>query len=119
MTMSRPRLCRRVGFNPGITYFKPRGVPLCELEETILQVDEFEAIRLKDLEGLEQEECAKKMGISQPTFHRLILSARKKTADSIVSGKALKIEGGNFKIMSKGRNLFHRRRLKDEDSDSQ
>jgi uncharacterized protein len=116
--MVRPRLCRRVGFNPNITYFKPRGVPLRELEEVILPVDEYEAVRLKDLEGLEQEECAKKMNISQPTFHRLVLSARKKIADSIVNGKALKIEGGNFKVMAKGRGLCHRRGIQNENSNS-
>ena len=96
--MSRPRLCRRVGITPEITYFKPRGVPLTYLEEVILNVDEFEAVRLKDLEGMEQEECAKKMNISQPTFHRLVLSARKKIADAIINGKAIKIEGGNYKF---------------------
>lgn len=96
--MVRPRLCRRVRFNPDVTYFKPRGIPLSELEEVILHVDEFEAVRLKDLEGLEQEECAKKMNISQPTFHRLILSARKKITEAIVHGKAIKIEGGNYKL---------------------
>ena len=96
--MVRPRLCRRVRFNPDITYFKPRGIPLRELEEVILLVDEYEAVRLKDLEGLEQEECAKKMNISQPTFHRLVLSARKKIADAIINGKAIKIEGGNYRI---------------------
>lgn len=95
--MVRPRLCKRVRFNPEITYFKPRGIPLKELEEVILPVDEYEAVRLKDLGGLEQEECAKKMNISQPTFHRLVLSARKKIADAIVNGKAIKIEGGNYK----------------------
>jgi len=72
---------------------------MTQLEEIILHVDEFEAVRLKDLEGLEQEECAKKMKISQPTFHRLILSARKKIADAIINGKAIKIEGGNFKTI--------------------
>jgi predicted DNA-binding protein (UPF0251 family) len=87
-----------VGFNPNITYFKPRGIPLKDLKEIILAIDEYEAVRLKDLEGLEQEECAKKMNVSQPTFHRLILSARKKIADAIINGKAIKIEGGNFKI---------------------
>src|SRR3989338_4268114 len=99
--MVRPRLCRRIRFNPNITYFKPRGVPMTQLEEIILHVDEFEAVRLKDLEGLEQEECAKKMKISQPTFHRLVLSARKKISDALVNGKALKIEGGNFKTSGK------------------
>lgn len=96
--MVRPKLYRRVRFNPDVTYFKPRGIPLRELEEVILNVDEFEAVRLKDLEGLEQEACAKKMNISQPTFHRLVLSARKKIAEAIVNGKAIKIEGGNYKI---------------------
>jgi predicted DNA-binding protein (UPF0251 family) len=96
--MVRPRLCRRVRFNPNIVYFKPRGIPLKELEEVILLIDEYEAIRLKDFEGLEQEECAKKMNISQPTFHRLVLSARKKIADAIINGKAIKIEGGNYRL---------------------
>ena len=96
--MVRPNICRRVNLEPNTTYFKPRGIPLVELEEVILHVDEFEAVRLKDLDGLEQEECAKKMNISQPTFHRLVLSARKKIADAIVNGKAIKIEGGNYKI---------------------
>jgi len=95
--MVRPRLCRRVRFNPNITYFKPQGIPLRELAEVILLVDEFEAVRLKDLEGLEQEECAKKMNISQPTFHRLIISARKKVAEAIIHGKAIRIEGGSYK----------------------
>jgi uncharacterized protein len=95
--MVRPRLCRRIRLNPEITYFKPRGVPLFHLEEVILHVDEYEAVRLKDLEGLEQENCAKKMNISQPTFHRIVLSARKKIADAIIHGKAIRIEGGTYK----------------------
>jgi len=94
--MPRPRLFRRVWFEPEVTYFKPAGIRMIDLEESILTVDEFEAVRLKDLEGMEQEEAAKKMGISQPTFHRLILSARKKIADAIVNGKAIRIEGGNY-----------------------
>ena len=97
--MPRPRLCRIVGLQPNVTYFKPAGIRIVDLDETVLAVDEFEAVRLKDLLGLEQEECAKKMGISQPTFHRLVLSARKKIADAIVNGKAIRIEGGNFKML--------------------
>jgi len=96
--MPRPRICRRVGFQPNVTYFKPAGIRIIDLDESILTVDEFEAVRLKDLLGLEQEECAKKMNISQPTFHRLIISARKKIADAIINGKAIKIEGGNFRF---------------------
>ena len=89
--MSRPKLCRRIAFNPEITYFKPRGIPLRELKEIILEKDELEAIRLKDLEKLEQEQCAKKMNISQPTFHRLLISARRKISDAIINGKAIQI----------------------------
>ncbi len=92
--MPRPRICRRVMAEPGVTYFKPAGVPLSELGESELLVDEYEALRLKDLEGKGQEECAKLMGISQPTFHRLVSSARKKIAGALVWGKAIKIKGG-------------------------
>jgi predicted DNA-binding protein (UPF0251 family) len=96
--MVRPRICRRVRFSPNVTYFKPRGVHSRRLEEVILFVDEYEAVRLKDLEGLKQEECAKKMNISQPTFHRLVVSARKKIADAIINGKAIRIERGNYRL---------------------
>lgn len=94
--MVRPCKCRRIRFSPIVSYFKPRGVPLSELDEVILRVDELEAIRLKDFEGFEQEECARKMNVSQPTFHRIVLSARKKISDAIVNGKAIKIENGSF-----------------------
>lgn len=116
--MPRPRLCRRVGFQPNVTYFKPAGFRMIELEECILMVEEFEAVRLKDFLGLEQEEAAKKMNISQPTFHRLILSARKKIADSIVNGKALRIEGGNFKVIGRARDFCHRRGIRNENSNN-
>jgi len=96
--MVRPRLMRRIGCNPDVTYFKPRGVPMTELSEVVIQIDEYEAIRLKDLEGMEQSECAEKMKISQPTFHRLVVSARKKIADAIINGKSIRIEGGNYRV---------------------
>jgi len=96
--MVRPRLCRRILAEPNVTYFKPRGIPMRELEEVILSVEEFEAVRLKDLECLGQEECAKKMKISQPTFHRLVLSARKKIAEAIIKGKAIQIQGGIYRL---------------------
>ena len=99
--MPRPRRLRKVGLEPGVTYFKPAGIRMTELEESILTVDEFEAVRLNDLRGMGQEESAKKMDISQPTFHRIILSARKKIADAIVNGKAIRIEGGDFRIIGK------------------
>ncbi len=89
--MPRPRLCRRIRFRPDVTYFKPAGIRIVELKETVLAPDELEAVRLKDLEGLEQEEAARRMNISQPTFHRIVTSARKKIADAIVKGKAIRI----------------------------
>ena len=58
--MPRPPKCRRVEQFPGVTYFKPSGIPVSELTEVVLTVEEFESIRLRDLEGLEQEECAEK-----------------------------------------------------------
>ncbi len=96
--MVRPKLCRRIFAEPDVTYFKPRGIPLRQLEQATISFDEFEAVRLKDLNGLEQEECAKKMNVSQPTFHRMVLSARKKIADAIINGKAIRIEGGNYRL---------------------
>ena len=99
--MPRPITPRRIGFQPDVTYFKPAGKKLIELEETILSMEEFEAIRLKDLEGLEQEEAAKKMNVSQPTFNRVLKSGRKKIAEAIVKGKAIRIEGGTY-FFSKG-----------------
>lgn len=95
--MPRPTNCRRVAFEPDVTYFKPAGVRMRELADSILTVEEFEAVRLKDLEGKDQEECAKSMNISQPTFHRLVVIARKKIADALINGKAIRIEGGNFR----------------------
>lgn len=90
--MPRPRNRRRVRGNPNSTYFKPAGIPKFELEQSSLEMDEFEAIRLKDFLELGQEECAKEMHISQPTFHRLIKEARKKIADAIINGKAIEIK---------------------------
>jgi predicted DNA-binding protein (UPF0251 family) len=109
--MPRPRRRRMVRFRPDITFFRPEGVKESYLEESILTVDEFEAVRLKDLEDLDQEKAAKKMNISQPTFHRLITSARKKIADAIVKGKAIKIEGGVFKMVGPGRGRGGRGRI--------
>jgi len=96
-----PRLpkCRRVAFLPNVTYFKPAGIPLRLLDEVILSVEEAEAIRLKDLEGLAQKPSAEKMNISRPTFQRVLASARRKIADVLLNGKAIRIEGGNFEVV--------------------
>lgn len=93
--MPRPTCPRRVGFTPSTTYFKPAGTPMGILEEVLLGHDELEAIRLKNLVGLSQEQAASQMGVSQPTFHRLLVSAHQKLTDAVINGKALRIEGGN------------------------
>ncbi len=98
--MPRPRLFRRIRCMPGVTYFKPSGIRMIELEEAVLTVDEFEAVRLCDAEGMDQKQAADKMKISQPTLQRALASARKKTADAIVNGKAIKIEGGSYKMVA-------------------
>ncbi len=101
--MPRPRLARMVSAEPGVVYFKPAGVRMTSLEENIITVGEFEALRLNDLLEMEQGKAAEKMGISQPTFHRLVSGARKKVADAIVNGKAIRLEGGNFELISRKR----------------
>jgi predicted DNA-binding protein (UPF0251 family) len=83
---------------PGVTYFKPAGIPMRMLNEICLPVEEAEAIRLKDLEDLDQEQCAERMNISRPTFQRVLESARKKIAEALLEGKAIRIEGGNFEM---------------------
>jgi len=89
--MVRPRLCRRVRFNPCVTYFKPRGVPMRNLKEVELTIEEVEALRLKNIESLDQIECAEKMKTSQSTFQRILSSAYKKVSEAIIDGKAVKI----------------------------
>ncbi len=96
--MARPPKCRRVEFLPGVTFFKPAGIPLTQLEEVGLTFEEAETLRLKDLEGLEQEEGAVRMNVSRPTFQRILAGARKKLADALLNGKAIRIEGGNFQV---------------------
>ncbi|MEW6182819.1 MAG: DUF134 domain-containing protein [Bacillota bacterium] len=99
--MGRPPKCRRVEFMPHCTFFKPAGIPLCNLEEVGLGVEEIEALRLKDLKGLEQEECADRMGISRPTFQRMLTGARMKIAEALVKGKAIRVEGGHFQLVTR------------------
>ena len=104
--MPRPRRVRRVFFEPRTDYFKPAGVMLRMLQENIITRDELEAIRLIDYEKIEQEKAGKKMKISQPTLSRLLTSARRKIADALINGKAIKIQGGVFKMVRpRGRGL--------------
>ena len=89
--MPRPRLCRKISFNPDVTYFKPQGVPMRELEIVELTAEEIEAYRLRHINDMEQQEAAEKMHTSQSTYQRILYSAYKKIADALINGKAIKI----------------------------
>ncbi|MDD4188928.1 MAG: DUF134 domain-containing protein [Eubacteriales bacterium] len=94
--MARPTKWRQIENIPTVKEFIPYNQGKNKYGENILKLEELEALRLKDLEGLEQEECAEKMQVSRPTFQRILLSARETIADSLINGKAIRIEGGNF-----------------------
>jgi predicted DNA-binding protein (UPF0251 family) len=96
--MSRPRMNRWIRHQPLVQFYKPQGVPLGRLHGVTLTVDGLEALRLADAEGLEQEQAAKSMGISRPTFSRLLAEARRIVAKGLVNGWAIRIEGGNYEF---------------------
>ena len=101
--MVRPIKNRFVKFDPNISYFKPRGIPMQNLEEVRLTVDEGEAIRLADLLSMSHEEAGRHMGVSRATFGRIVQRARKTVADGLINGKAINIDGGNYKIVKDAR----------------
>ncbi len=101
--MGRHKKDRMVLFNPNVSYFKPRGIPMFDLDEVRLTVDECEAIRLADFLGMSHEEAGHRMGVSRATFGRIVKRARKTIADAMINGKAINIEGGNYKIISNKR----------------
>ena len=107
--MVRPKKDRLVAFNPKINYFKPRGIPVLDLDEVCLTVDEREAIRLADLLGLSHAEAGERMGVSRATFGRIIQRARKVIADAIINGQAVRVEGGNYQLIKDTRTFVCRR----------
>ncbi len=96
--MPRPVKPRIVENMPQVNFYKPAGVPMMDLKEVVLSIDEFEALRLKDMEKLEQHSCAEKMGVAQSTFQRIITMARQKVVTCLVEGNALRIEGGEYDL---------------------
>lgn len=94
----RPRRCRRIRGMPSCNQFNPAG-PI--KDEINLTLEELEAIKLKDNQGLDQIEAAEKMNVSQPTFHRILQEARKKIADALINAKSLRIYGGANKMAMK------------------
>ena len=96
--MSRPQCCRRIAGRPIASVFHPEGIPAPGRIEIVLSLDEFEAIRLADLEGLYQEQAAERMSVSRPTFGRILAAAHRKVAEALAHGKTLKIEGGTIRV---------------------
>lgn len=96
--MGRPHKERRVEQIPSVTHYKPAGIPLRGLEEINLTIVEMEAIRLADIEQLDQGAAADRMEVSRPTFHRIINTAHQKIASALWKGQAIRIDGGNFRI---------------------
>ena len=96
--MPRPKQCRYVSSTPSVTYFKPRGIPMAVLKEVCLGVEELEALRLADLEGLTASDAASRMRISRHTFGRTLTAARHTVAQALVKGLALRIEGGHYTL---------------------
>jgi predicted DNA-binding protein (UPF0251 family)/DNA-directed RNA polymerase subunit RPC12/RpoP len=99
--MARPPNCRLIAREPGVGYFKPRGVPMHQLQQVQISLDELEALRLADLQGLYQEDAARQMRVSRPTFGRIIASARRKVAEALTSGHAIRIQGGAVMMLDK------------------
>jgi uncharacterized protein len=96
--LPRPRKTRLIQCDAAVRYYKPRGIPLLELVETVLSLDGLEALRLADVEGLDQDEAARRMGISRSTFSRVIGEARRAVATALTRGWAIRIEGGPVEL---------------------
>jgi len=101
--MARPQKNRMVAYNPDISYFKPRGIPMVDLSEVQITLDEYEALRLSDLMDMPYEEAANNMGVSRATFGRIVRRARKTVADALINGKAIIIQGGSYRIIDENR----------------
>jgi predicted DNA-binding protein (UPF0251 family) len=96
--MGRPKKCRWVETEPGVTFFKPRGIPLRALQQMVITVDELEAMRLADYLEMTQEEVAQRMQVSRPTVTRMLSRAHRAVAEALVHGKAICIQGGDYRV---------------------
>jgi predicted DNA-binding protein (UPF0251 family)/predicted Fe-Mo cluster-binding NifX family protein len=108
----RPRKCRRVNAPPDVSYFKPRGVAMSDLNEIVLSVEGYEALRLADLQGLKHEDAAVRMQVSRQTFGRILFQARQTVAKALTNGWALCIRGGDYNLEQQGSDGCCRQRLK-------
>ena len=96
--MGSPKKCRWVEIEPGVTFFKPRGIPLRSLQQIVITVDELEAMRLADFLEMTQEEVAQRMQVSRPTVTRMLSRAHRAVAEALVHGKAICIQGGDYRV---------------------
>ncbi|NLW62894.1 MAG: DUF134 domain-containing protein [Syntrophomonadaceae bacterium] len=110
--MSRPKKWRKVCCLPESTWFGPLNAPQEPKHFVNMTVEEYETIRLIDLERFTQEECARQMNIARTTVQGIYTQARKKLADSMVNGRILKIEGGNYKLCDGHSQFCHRKRCR-------
>jgi predicted DNA-binding protein (UPF0251 family) len=108
--MVRPKKPRFISKKPENRYFKPRAVPLANLQEIELNFEELEALRLTDLKGLTHQEASQEMNVSRPTFTRVLKSARYKVANALTNGQAIEIKGGEYKMSPRGRGVGGRGR---------
>jgi predicted DNA-binding protein (UPF0251 family) len=100
--MARPTKDRIIEKLPEIKFFKPAGVPANQIETVEMTMEEVEALRLKDVKGLTQEEAAEMMNVSRPTFQRVLTSARQKAAEALTCGKAIRFAGGDYRLVRPG-----------------
>lgn len=112
MIMARPRKWRRVCCLPESNLFGPLNSKIMDNDQIIMTVDEYETIRLIDLEGMMQEECADRMNVARTTVQRIYNDARKKIAESLVNGNVLRIEGGDYMLYDESEKRFGCRRCR-------
>lgn len=99
--MTRPRKCRLIANKPTEKFFKPQGIKMRALKQVVLKHDQLEALRLADMDQLDQVNASVNMNISRSTFSRLVNEARCIVATALVNGWALKVEGGDFEVKTK------------------
>lgn len=102
-SMGRKKIRRTVRQEPGATFYKPQGIPMRHLQDVTLSHDGLEALRLADGEGLSQEEGASLMGVSRPTFGRILAEARKVVAQALANGWAIRVDGGHIEYADEER----------------
>ena len=102
--MVRPQKNRLIYIDPKASYFKPRGIPMVDLDQVQLPLDGLEALRLADYLGLSHQQAGEQMGVSRATFGRIVEQARKLVADALIHGKAINVEGGNYTRIDPSKN---------------